>query len=486
MQTVPLDEVRPDDVLVVGPGEVVPTDGRLEDAAVLDESVVTGESQPVRRAAGEAAASGVVNGGSAFALRVTRPASQSTYAGIVRLAEEASEHKAPLVRLADRYAAAFVPFTLVLGGLGWALSGRLVRAVAVLVVATPCPLILAAPIAIVAGLSRAARGGVVIRDGGSLEALGRARVLLMDKTGTLTAGRPSVAEVVAAPEHDPDEILRLAAAVEQVSPHVLAAAVVAAARDRNVCPPAAGDVSEEPGVAVTGRADGQVVRVGQLAGEPPPWSAQVRGRAEAEGSTVVWVKVDDAVTGALVMRDPLRPDAPRTVQRLRAAGFDRLVLLTGDREPAAARIAATVGADDVGARCQPDQKVERVRAESARGLTVMVGDGVNDAPALAAADVGVAMGATGASGATQIADAVLTADRLDLLAGAVEVARDARRIAVQSAAAGMGLAVVAMGFAAAGRLPPVAGAILQEGIDVLVILNALRALGAGRRHPSGA
>ncbi|WFE60767.1 heavy metal translocating P-type ATPase [Micromonospora sp. WMMD712] len=482
IETVPLDRVAAGDRLVVGPGDVVPVDGTVEEAATCDESVVTGESRLVQRAAGEKVASGVANAGAGFGLRATRSAAASTYAGIVRLAEEATARKAPMVRMADRYAAAFVPFTLVLAGLGWWLSGEFVRAVAVLVVATPCPLLLATPIAIVSGLSRVARRGVLVRDGGSLEALGRARTLLVDKTGTLTAGRPRAAETVVAPGGDRDEVLRLAASVEQLSPHVLAAALVRQARERGLALADPTDVTEEPGRGVTGRVDGRLVRVGQLGGELPQWAARAAERAELAGRSAVWVSDEREPLGAILLEDPVRPDARRTVRRLREAGLTRLVMVTGDRPGTADQVAQAVGVDDVLARCTPQEKTARVREESRRAVTVMVGDGVNDAPALAEADVGVAMGATGATASADVADAVLTVDRLDRLADAVEIARYARRIATQSAVVGMALAVAAMLVAAAGRLPPVAGAFLQEGIDVVVILNALRALGGGLRR----
>ncbi|WP_406104727.1 heavy metal translocating P-type ATPase [Micromonospora globbae] len=482
IEVVPLDRVSVGDRLLVGPGDVVPVDGTVEEAATLDESVVTGESQVVDRAAGEQVASGVVNAGAGFGLRATRNAAESTYAGIVRLAEEATARKAPTVRLADRYAAAFVPFTLALAGIAWLLSGQFLRAVAVLVVATPCPLLLATPIAIVSGLSRVARRGVLVREGGSLELLGRARTLLLDKTGTLTVGRPRAAETVVAPGGDRDDVLRLAASVEQLSPHVLAAALVRQARERGLRLAEPAEVTEEPGRGVTGRVEGRRVRVGQLAGEPPEWARRVRERAELAGLSTVWVSDDRGPLGAVLLEDPVRPDARRTVRRLREAGLRRLVMVTGDRPRTARQVAQLVGVDDVIAQCSPREKVDRVRAESGRAVTVMVGDGVNDAPALAEAHVGVAMGATGATASSEVADAVLTVDRLDRLADAVEIARYARRIAVQSATVGMGLAVVAMVAAAAGRLPPVAGAFLQEGIDVLVIVNALRALGGGLRR----
>ena len=482
IEVVPLDRVVAGDRLVVGPGDVVPVDGTVEEAATLDESVVTGESRLVGRAVGEQVASGVVNAGAGFGLRADRNAVESTYAGIVRLAGEATARKAPMVRLADRYAAGFVPFTLLLAGLAWLLSGEFVRAVAVLVVATPCPLLLATPIAVVSGLSRVARRGVLVRDGGSLEQLGRARTLLLDKTGTLTAGRPRAAETVVAPGGDRDEVLRLAASVEQLSPHVLAAALVRQARERGLPLTGPTDVTEEPGRGVTGRVDGRTVRVGQLDGEPPVWADRVRDRAERSGRSTVWVSDEHGPLGAILLEDPVRPDARRTVRRLREAGLTRLVMVTGDRPRTARQVAQVVGVDDVIARCAPAEKADRVRAESARAVTVMVGDGVNDAPALAEAHVGVAMGATGATASADVADAVLTVDRLDRLADAVEIARYARRVAVQSATVGMGLAMLAMLVAAAGRLPPVAGAFLQEGIDVLVILNALRALGGGLRQ----
>ncbi len=263
---------------------------------------------------------------------------------------------------------------------------------------------------------------------------------------------------------------------------MLAAALVRQARERGLPLTEPTEVTEEPGVGVSGRVDGRLVRVGQFTGELPDWADRARARTELAGWSAVWVSDDDGPLGAILLEDPVRPDARRTVRRLRAAGLRRIVMVTGDRPATAAQVAAAVGVDDVLARCTPQEKVARVRAEAERAVTVMVGDGVNDAPALAQAHVGVAMGATGASASADVADAVLTVDRLDRLADAVEIARYARRIAVQSATVGMGLAVLAMIAAAIGRLPPVAGAFLQEGIDVLVILNALRALGGGLRR----
>ncbi|WP_344687238.1 heavy metal translocating P-type ATPase [Blastococcus jejuensis] len=483
VETVPLEAVAAGDLLVVGPGEVVAVDGRVEGgSAALDESVLTGEPLLVERSDGDPVRSGVVNGGPAFELRATATAEESTYAGLVKLAQEAGAENAPVVRLADRYAAWFLPLSLAVAGAAWAVSGSAVRAVAVLVVATPCPLLLAAPVAIVSGLSRASRIGVVIRSGGALENLGRARTLVMDKTGTLTVGRPTVVEVATAPAGDAGEVLRLAASTEQLSPHVLAEAIVTEARARRLPLTLPTDVVEEPGRGVSATVEGRRIEVGKrTAPRDHDWARVVLDRARLDGAAVSWVTVDGELVGAVLLRDPLRRDAPRTIRRLRSAGLQRLVMLTGDRVEPAREVATVLGLDDVYAEQTPADKVAAVRGEDAREVTVMVGDGINDAPALAAATVGVAMGARGATASSEAADIVLTVDRIDRLADAMEIARRARRIAVQSATVGMALSLVAMGVAALGWLPPAAGALLQEGIDVAVILNALRAL----RDPGG-
>jgi heavy metal translocating P-type ATPase len=478
--TIPLDEVVVGDLLVVGSGEVVPADGTIADAvAVLDESALTGEPLQVERKRGESVRSGVVNAGSAFELCATDTAENSTYAGIVRLAEQAGAENAPVVRLADRFAAWFLPLALLVAGGAWLASGSVVRAVAVLVVATPCPLLLAAPVAIVSGLSRASRRGVVIRSGGALENLGHATTLAMDKTGTLTVGRPAVVEVAAAPGYEAAEILRLAASVDQFSPHVLAEAIVAEALNKGLQLALPEDVVEQPGRGVSATIDGRQLGVGKLAGEivPGEWAPTVINQARLDSAAVSWVSVDDTVVGAILLRDPLRRNASRTMRRLRAAGLNRLVMLTGDRVEPAREIGALLGLDEIYSQLSPADKVAAVRREQGRAPTVMVGDGVNDAPALAAATVGVAMGARGATASSEAADIVLTTDRLDRLADARDIARWSRHIAVQSAAVGMALSLMAMAVAAVGWLPPALGALIQEGIDIAVILNALRALG---------
>jgi heavy metal translocating P-type ATPase len=482
----PLAAVRPRDRLLVKPGEVVPVDGVIEGAtATLDESVLTGESRLVERESGSRVRSGAVNAGAAFDMYATTSAEESTYAGIVRLVEEAQASKAPFVRLADRYGIGFLALTLVMAGVAWGLSGDPVRALAVLVVATPCPLILAAPVAIMSGISRAAQRGVVLKGGAALEALGRARVLLFDKTGTLTMGRPIVTEVIAPAAFSSDDVSRLAASLDQVSPHVLAGAIVQSARERGAALTFPRDVVEEGGRGIRGRVDGHVVGIGKAdwiaPGAPvPAWARRLRRRTSFEGAINVFVAVDGALAGAFVLDDPVRPDTARTLRALRQAGIERMVMVTGDHVDVAETVAAAVGVDEVLAERSPADKVEAVRAEREFGSTIMVGDGVNDAPALAAADVGVAMGARGATASSEAADVVLVVDRLERLTEALRIARRSRSIALQSVVAGIGMSLAAMIAAALGWLPPTAGAVLQEGIDVAVILNALRALGGYR------
>jgi heavy metal translocating P-type ATPase len=424
--------------------------------------------------------SGCVAAGDAFELRVTRDAAASAYGQIVQMVESARADRAPFVRMADTYAVRFLALTLALAGGAWIASGDPVRALAVLVVATPCPLILAAPVAIVAGLSRAARAGVVIKDGGALERLGRARSVLLDKTGTITAGTPVLHSIDPAPGWEPADVLRLAASADQLSAHVVAEAIVHAAEARGLDLANPTDVVERPGQGLEGRVDGRRVVVGSA-----PWLRERRvagfealdGNLEA-GSARVLVGVDGAVAGRLVLGDQVRPGAAELVNQLHAAGVQQVVMASGDRADVAERVGRELGIDRVHSDLDPGGKVDVLRGLQQHPElrpVVMVGDGVNDAPALALADVGVAMASAGETVSSQTADAVILVDRIDRLAAALHISRRALTVARQSVLAGMGLSLVAMGFAAAGALPPVAGALLQEGIDVAVILNALRA-----------
>jgi len=484
-------DVRPRDLLMVQPGEIVPVDGVVEDAAAtLDESALTGEAGPVTRRHGEQIRSGTLNAASApFRMRATATAAESTYAGIIRLVAQAQTSKAPLVRLADRYAMLFLPFALAVAALAWWLTGDAMRALAVLVVATPCPLILAAPIAIVSGISRAARRGIIVKGGGALEALARGRILILDKTGTVTEGAPVLTNIESFGAYDADELLRLAASLDMVSPHVLARPIVKAANERGLELQFPVNVTEELGSGIQGHINGRHVALGKSDwafgdGPAPPAVCRLRRRALLEGSSCVFIALDGEPVGALVLEDPVRPDAPLTLRALRRVGFEKIMMLTGDHADVAKVVGAVLGVDRVFSERSPAEKVEAVRALHDGGVTVMVGDGINDAPALAAADVGVAMGARGATACSEAADIVLVVDRLDRMIEAVRIARRSRFIALQSIVAGMALSGAGMALASAGLLPPLAGAIVQEGIDVVVILNALRALGGGRTKRS--
>jgi heavy metal translocating P-type ATPase len=486
LEDVALDEIAPGDRLLIRQGDVVPVDGTVaSDAAFVDTSALTGESLPVRLARGNDAMSGSTNAGDAFDLAATRRAKESTYAGIVRLVEEAQRSKAPMSRLADRWSLGFLAVTVAIAVAAWWFTGDPIRAVAVLVVATPCPLILAVPVALVAGLSRAAHFGVLIKGAGPLETMARARTLILDKTGTLTDGRPQIVSIDSHDGMGEDNILRLAAAVDQASKHPVAQAIVAAAKARGFTLPVPSEVVEIPGQGVAGSVEGRNVivggsgfvarRVGRLSRDHP---------AMAAGSVLVAVAIDGHVEGHLVMSDPLREGVGLMLAGLRREGIQRILLATGDRADVAERITEGLGLDGLRANLTPDQKVLLVLSERKRGPVMMVGDGVNDAPALAAADVGVAMGARGAAASAEAADVVILVDRIDRLGPGIEIARASRRIAVESVIAGIGLSVLGMIAAALGYLIPVQGALLQEAIDVAVILNALRALRIAPNEPA--
>jgi heavy metal translocating P-type ATPase len=478
LDEVPLDDIAPGDLLLIRRGEVAPVDGTLASArATLDQSALTGESMPVRLSQDQDVMSGSTNVGEAFDLRATRRAAESTYAGIVRLVESAQRSKAPMARLADKYSLVFLLVTVVLASLAWWLSGDPIRAVAVLVVATPCPLILAVPVALVAGLSRAAHFGVLVKGAKPLEALARIRTLILDKTGTLTDGRPHIISIQLQGELSEEEVLYFAAALDQASRHPIAQAIVAAAQARGITLSVPEQLVETPGEGVAGRVAGRQVLVGGAgfvrSGLGMPDAAQ---SSADEGSVLVLLAVDGKPAGQLVMADALRSGTVELLAGLRKLGIERILLATGDRKAVADAVTTGLGLDAVRADLTPDQKVLLVLTERKNSPVMMVGDGVNDAPALAAADVGVAMGARGAAASAEAADVVLLVDQLDRLLPGLEVAHRSRRIALESVFAGIGLSVAGMVAAAMGYLTPVQGALLQELIDVAVILNALRAL----------
>jgi heavy metal translocating P-type ATPase len=480
LEEVALDLIQPGDRLLIRQGDVVPVDGDVAGGvAVLDQSALTGEAMPVKLQAGQAALSGSTNAGDAFDLVASRLAADSTYAGVVRLVEAAQRSRAPMSRMADRYAILFLCVTVVLAAAAWVLTGDPVRAVAVLVVATPCPLILAVPVAIVAGLSRAAKLGILIKGGKAIETLACVRALVIDKTGTLTIGQAKIVSIRIVDGVTSDDVLRIAASLDQASKHIIAQTIVAEAHAKGLTLAVPTDVVEIPGEGVLGRVDGRVVAVGG----PRFVGAQISGAElltlahdREPGALLVAVAADGKLLGEIILADELRAGTEQLLLALRALGIERIVLATGDRHEVAKFFSAGLSIDLVRSELTPDQKILVVLSERKNGPVMMIGDGVNDAPALAAADLGVAMGAKGAAASAEAADVVLLVDQLDRVLPAIGIARRSRRIALQSVIAGMGLSIAAMIAAALGYIAPVEGALLQEVIDVAVIFNALRAL----------
>lgn len=465
---VPISEVEIRSRLLVRSGEVVPVDGTLEETAVFDESALTGESLPVWREAGTAVNSGVINSGNAVVFIATATAQTSTYANLIKLVASAKEQASKGVRLANVWAARFVPLALFIALGTYVITQDIKQAVAVLVAATPCPLILAVPVALVAGISRAAQVGVIIKEGAAIERLAQAEVVLLDKTGTLTEGGPRITSMVFAEGANPDEVLALAASLEQTSANIVARATVVEARKRNLPLSLATEVEEVHGHGLSGLVNGQRVKVGQPTLPMKPW-------VTLTNALLMEIAVDGQVLGYLGLDDPLRKESKETVSHLKALGVQRVLLVSGDRKSTVENIAQQLGVTDYFAECTPTQKLEILQREkdSAKGSVLVVGDGINDAPALAAADVGIAMGAKGASAASQAASVVIVEDSVRRLANAIDISRLARTRALQASTIGMSLAVFAMLAAAFGYLNPSQAALVQELIDAASITWAL-------------
>ena len=471
LKTINADDVKVGDILVVRSGEIVPVDGMLITDATLDESALTGESLPVNRQTNDMVLSGVLNAGNNFQYKALQTLDLSTYSGIIRLVESAQAKSAPGVRIANTWALRFVPIALTIAGLAWLITGEISRAIAVLVAATPCPLILAVPIAVVAGMSNAAKNGAVIKGGAALEQLARAEVVLLDKTGTLTYGGPEVGEIQAKPGFEELKVLQLAASLDQYSPHVIAKAIVNAAKERNLTLLSVSDVKENHGEGITGVVDGINTKVGQITGEIPEW-------CNIFTPLRVGIYQQNELIGVLGLDDPIRSESEQMIKDLRSSGIKKILMVTGDRLETAQNVGAMLDLDEIHASLKPEDKMNIVLREMklAKGTVVAVGDGINDAPVLAASDVGVAMGARGATAASEAADVVIVDDTIDRLTRAISISKFSRNKALQAAGVGMGLSFVAMLLGAFGIFNASQGAIAQEFIDVIAILWALTAL----------
>jgi heavy metal translocating P-type ATPase len=471
IQEIDISEIVIGDKILIRSGEITPTDGKLMVGATLDESALTGEPLPVARIADEEISSGVLNAGAPFEYIAMTTSQNSTYAAIIKLVEAAQEKSAPGIRLANQWALRFVPAALLIAGLAWWLSGDVDRAVAVLVAATPCPLILAVPIAIVSGLSQAAKNGAIIKGGGVLEMLARTDTVLLDKTGTLTHGGPAISDINSAPGLNDDEVLQIAASVDQYSPHIVAKALVQEAKARGLTLDSCSDIEEIAGHEIAATLNGAHVVVGQFKVEAPSW-------LRFSQPLMVAVTRNGELIGAIGLDDPIRAESKQMVSDLRAAGVQHIALVTGDRDDTAQEVANSVGITEMYSKVTAAGKLKITEAakQKSKGSVIVVGDGINDAPALAAADVGVAMGARGASAASEAADVVIVEDSIDRLTRAIRIAKASRTKALQAAGIGMSLSFVVMGTGAFGITNASQGAIAQEVIDVIAILWALTAL----------
>jgi heavy metal translocating P-type ATPase len=479
---VPVDAVRVGDLLVIKPGDLVPVDAEVTaGTSTVDQAALTGEPLPIRAVTGTALMSGSVNLEGALRVHALRPSAQSQYQQIVRLVERAREEKPPIQRLADRFAVWFTPLTLAMCGVAYLIAGTPTSVLAVLVVATPCPLILATPVAIIGGINRAARYGIIFRHGTALEQLGQVTVGLFDKTGTVTVGRPRVARVLSAPRFTANELLGLAASVEQGSGHLLGRTVVEEAAARGIEPAEAREIVEAPGQGVSGTVGGREVAVGGrtfLASRYPGIETEMRGLRGADDRAELraFVAVDGHAAGIIEYADRVRPELEGLMPRLRKLGLRRVVLLSGDDQANTNAVARAMGIEEAHGELLPEDKVAYVRRLVKAGEKVlMVGDGTNDAPALSSATVGIALASGGGGVTAEAADAVLLADDPSRVETAIAISRRTLRLARQSIWAGLGLSALGMGAASLGWLPPIAGALVQEAIDVAVILNALRA-----------
>lgn len=466
-----VEEVEVGDLILVKPGELVPVDGRVvEGESFVDESSLTGESKPIEKKQNDELMSGSINGDAALRFKVTKAAKDSQYQTLVKLVKESEAKPAHFVRLADRYAVPFTIIAYVIGGVAWFVSKDPVRFAEVLVVASPCPLILAAPVALVAGMSRSSRNGIVVKTGTTIEKLANAKSIAFDKTGTLTEGKLSVEDIKVDSDHfSKEDLITYAASGEQESSHILARSLVAFAKEKKIDLFSVTELEEITGQGIQAKVNGKNIRVGRasFAGSPIELTNE---------HTAVYVSIDNQYIGYITFTDIVRKESAATIKALNGLGIKKTIMLTGDHQSIANQIAHEVGISEVHAECLPEEKINVLKTlNDGDRPGIMVGDGVNDAPALAVADVGIAMGAHGSTAASESADAVILKDDLSRVSEAVRLSQDTMRIARQSVLIGLVICIILMLIASTGVIPALLGAALQEVIDTVSILSALRA-----------
>jgi len=471
LEVIKIEDVEINNRLLVKSGEIVPVDGIAQETCYLDQSALTGEPMPVLLEKEGSVISGTINAGNAFEMIASGNVSQSTYSGIVTMVRNSRAQSSPNIRLANKWALRFVPITVAMAALTYLLTGDATRTVAVLVVATPCPLILAVPIALVSGMSRATKSGAVIKGGAVLEKLSRAEIVLLDKTGTVTHGGPVITEIVTSSGITHEYALQMAASLDQYSPHVVAKSLVDEAKNRGISLLSASNVVEEHGKEVSGEIDGVLIRVGAAPTNLPSW-------ANLKQPLIVALHFNNQLIAIFGLEDPIRSESKKTISDLHKLGVSEIVMVTGDKEETASIVAKELGINRVIANSSPETKLNVVHEyrNKVSGSVIVVGDGINDAPALAASDVGIAMGARGASAASEAADVVIIEDSIDRVVSAISIAKLSHSKALQASIGGMGLALIAMFAAAFNLLTPSQGAIAQEFIDLLAIMWALTTL----------
>jgi heavy metal translocating P-type ATPase len=486
VEDIPVDKIKVGDKLSILPGEVVPVDCELlEGDSSFNEASITGESLPVDKTIGDQVFSGATNIDGSIVVKAVRVAADSQYAQIIKLVEAAASSESPFVRLADRYSIPFTVIAFLIAGSVWFVSGHAIRFLEVIVVATPCPLLLAAPIALISGMSRSAKHGIIVKNGAALERLAEVKAIAFDKTGTLTTGLAEVEKVKAFKPFTNETLVSYAAAVEQNSNHILAQGVIKYAKAKQIKFQAAKKVKEIAGHGLMGRIKNQEIVVGRWslmddAGVKLPKDFNPKQIKD----TAMYVAVGGSLAGVITFSDKIRPEAKNLLKRLKQAGIKHVLLVTGDNQEVANQVAKKLGIDDVYANCLPADKMRAIEQDKYKPVA-FVGDGVNDAPVLTISDVGIALGARGSTAASESADVVIMLDDVSKVASAIEISKRTFRIAKESILGGIIISIGLMIIFATGHFKPIYGALLQEGVDVIVIFNALRAHSAYQRRVDG-